>query len=275
MIQTWALLVDAYRDLNAKRLFWVVLAVSGLVVAAFAALGLDHGSVTLLGWTTPVHSPLLAFITPAVFYKRAFVTFGVDVWLSWLASILALVSTAGIFPDLMAGGSIDLYLSKPIGRVRLFLTKVAGGLLFVTLQVTVFCGCCFVLLRARGGQWEPGVFLAVPLVVLMFSYLFAVCVLLGVVTRSTVAALLLTLVFWAIAWGVQRSDDLVDLGRRCTSSGWTGWTGTSARPKPSWPGGRRRRRRPPMPAGLGVGRGCRTCSAAATARGPAANWKWS
>ncbi len=206
MTQTLALLLDSYRELNAKRLFWVVLGVSGLVVALFASLGLTGGSVTLAGWTTPFHSPLLSLVSPDVFYKRVFVSFGVEFWLSWLASVLALVSTAGIFPDLMAGGSIDLYLSKPISRVRLFATKVAGGLLFVTLQVAVFCGCCFVVLRVRGGTWVPGLFVAVPLVVLMFSYLFAVCVLLGVVTRSTIAALLLTLVFWAVLWAAQRSE---------------------------------------------------------------------
>ncbi len=35
--QTWGLLVDAYRELNSKKLFWVVLMLSGLVVLAFAA----------------------------------------------------------------------------------------------------------------------------------------------------------------------------------------------------------------------------------------------
>ena len=213
MTQTFALLLDSYRELNAKRLFWVVLAVSGLVVALFASIGLSAGSVTLLGWTTPIHSPLLSFVTREVFYKQMFVTFGIEYWLAWLASILALISTAGIFPDLMAGGSIDLYLSKPISRLRLFATKVFGGLLFVTLQVTVFCACCFVVLRVRGGDWEPGVFIAIPLVVLMFSYLFAACVLLGVVTRSTIAALLLTLLFWAVIWAVQRSEALLQLGQ--------------------------------------------------------------
>ncbi len=213
MTKTWALLFDSYRELNAKRLFWVVLGLSALVAAVFAALGLSNGSVTLLGWATPVRTPFFAFITPATFYKWLFVNFGVGFWLSWLAAILALVSTAGIFPDLMAGGSIDLYLSKPISRLWLFGTKVLGGLLFVTLQVTVFCLCCFLVLGVRGGAWQPGLFVAVPLVVLMFSYLFAVCVLIGVVTRSTIAALLLTLLFWVVIATAQWSERLALFGR--------------------------------------------------------------
>ncbi len=213
MNQTLALLLDTYRELNSKRLFWAVLALSGLIVALFAAVGIDHGSVTLLWWTTPLHPPMLALLTRDVFYKQLFVTFGVETWLSWVAAILALVSTAGLFPDLTAGGSIDLYLSKPISRLRLFLTKVFGALLFVALQVAVFCLCSFVVLRARGGVWQPGVFVAVPLVVLMFSYLFAVCVLIGVVTRSTLSAILLTMVFWLVIAAVQRTESFLLLAQ--------------------------------------------------------------
>jgi ABC-type transport system involved in multi-copper enzyme maturation permease subunit len=213
MIQTFALLMDSYRELNAKRLFWVVLGLTGLVVLLFASFGLNGQSLTFLGWATPVRAPFLSLVTPEVFYKQAFVTFGIGFWLSWLASILALVSTAGIFPDLMAGGSIDLYLSKPISRPRLFLTKVVGGLLFVTLQVTVFCACCFAVLRARAGVWVPGLFVAVPLVTLMFSYLFSVCVLMGVLTRSTVASLLLTLLFWVVIFAAQKAETFLLLGQ--------------------------------------------------------------
>ena len=36
MTQTLALLLDAYRELNAKKLFWVVLAISLIVVLSVA-----------------------------------------------------------------------------------------------------------------------------------------------------------------------------------------------------------------------------------------------
>ena len=204
MIQTFALLLDSYRELNAKRLFWVVLGLTGLVVVLFASIGVDAGVVTLVGWHTSFKLP---FLTPERLYKSLFVNFGIGFWLSWLASGLALVSTAGTIPDLLAGGSVDLYLSKPIGRTRLFLTKVAGGLLFVALQVAVFCVGCFAVFRLRGGIWLPGLFVAIPLVVLMFSYLFAVCVLIGVLTRSTITALLLTLLFWFVIGVTQWAEE--------------------------------------------------------------------
>ncbi len=129
-------------------------------------------------------------------------------WLTWIATILALISTAGIFPDLLSGGSIDLYLSKPIGRVRLFLTKYAAGLAFVFLQVLAFSFASFLLLGIRGGTWEPSVFLAVPVVVVFFSYLYCVSVLVGVMTRSTIAAILLTILFWLLILGVHSVEVL-------------------------------------------------------------------
>jgi hypothetical protein len=135
-----------------------------------------------------------------------FVTLGIGVWLTWLATILALVSTSGIFPDMINSRSVDLLVAKPISRLRLFVLQYAAGLLFVTLQVTIFTLICFMVIGFRGGVWEPGLFMAIPLVVVFFSYLFSVCVFLGVLTRSTMAALLLTLLFWAAVYGVGTAE---------------------------------------------------------------------
>jgi len=196
--QTWAIFYDAYRSLNAKKMFWIVLWLSALVAGAFACVGINEGGLKILVWQFDTQPLTTEEVAPAVFYKWLFVQFGIGIWLAWLASILALISTAGIFPDLINSGSIHLLISKPIGRLRLFFTQYAAGLLFVALQVTLFTLACFLVIGLRGGAWEPGLFMAVPLVVCFFSYLFCVCVLLGLVTRSTLAALLLTLLFWLL-----------------------------------------------------------------------------
>lgn len=209
MTQTLALLLDTYRELNSRRLFWISLAISGLIVAAFAALGVTKTGVTLLVWEVEVPFLQAADITPERFYKLLFTNFGVGFWLSWLGTILALVSTAGMIPDFIASGAVELTLSKPISRVRLFLTKYACGLLFVTLQVSVFSTASFLVIGLRGGVWEPGLFLAIPLVVVFFSYLFSVCVLLGLLTRSTIASLLLTLLFWFFLFCLNAADMIV------------------------------------------------------------------
>ncbi len=215
--QTWAIFYDAYRELNAKRLFWFVLAVSGLVVAAFAAIGINERGITVLWWELELFGLTSEMVPPERLYKAMFVQFGIGFWLSWLAMILALVSTAGMIPEFVASGSIELVLSKPVGRLRLLLTKFTAGLLFVALQVSVFSAACFLVIGIRGGAWEPGLLLAVPLVVLVFSYLYSVCVVIGLLTRSTIATLLLTLLFWFLVFAVNAADGFVLQGREANA----------------------------------------------------------
>lgn len=198
MTQTLALLLDAYRELNHRRLFWIALALSGLAVLAVSLVGINEQGISILHWNIELQGINSSILPPAMFYKAAFVTLGVSIWLTWVATILALITTAGIIPDLVSSGSIDLAVSKPISRARLLLTKFVGGLLFSTLQVSVFSIAAFFVIGLRGGAWEPGVFLAIPLVILFYSYLYSFCALMGVLTRSTVASLLTTILFWAI-----------------------------------------------------------------------------
>lgn len=209
LTQSKALLIDAYRELNSKKLFWITLVLSGLVVIAFAGVGINEKGVTLLFWNLDVPGVNSTNFPPARLYLTLFAKFGIGFWLTWLSMILALVSTAGMIPDLISGGAVELTLSKPLSRLRLFLTKYLFGLLFTGLQVTLFSLACFLLVGIRGHAWVPRLFLAVPFVVSIFSFLFCICVLLGLVTRSTVASLLLTLLLWCVIFLVNSSEAVI------------------------------------------------------------------
>ncbi len=206
LMQTWAMVIDAYRELCARKLFWITMALSGLVVLIFAAVGISKEGLTLLWFTLPIDGINTDILTKKFFYQNLFQGLGIGIWLSWIASILALVTTAGFFPNLIQAGSIEIHLSKPIGRLRLFLTRYLTGLLFVALQVAVFTTASFFVLGIRGGVWIPTVFLAIPIVIVFFSYLFAFCVLIGVMTRSAMPALLLTMLFWFALYIVNVGD---------------------------------------------------------------------
>jgi ABC-type transport system involved in multi-copper enzyme maturation permease subunit len=210
--QTRAIFLDAYRELNSKKLFWVVLILNVLVILGFSLLGANSRSLTILWYE--LGNMRGSGIDPVFLYKYIFSYFIVGFWFTWLAAGLALVSTASIFPDFLSSGSIDLYLSRPVGRGRLFLTKYAAGLVFVAVQVTIFTVLSFLVLGLRAGLWEFGLFWAIPIVVIFFSYLYGLCTLFGVWTRSTVAALLLTLLAWFLIWGVDKVDRTVlDFGQ--------------------------------------------------------------
>ncbi len=213
LTQTVAMLVDAYRELNAKKMFWITLVLSAFVVGAIACVGINDRGISILWWTIPAGVFNSSIVSPALFYKLVFVNFGFKIWLTWAATILALISTASLVPDFVAGGSIDLMLSKPVARLRLFFTKYLTGLLFVALQVAVFSGASFLVIGLRGGEWVWKVFLAVPLVLLFFSFLYCFCALIGLVTRSTIAALLLTILFWFMIFLVDSAEQSLLLFR--------------------------------------------------------------
>jgi len=198
MNQTLAIFADAYRELNHKKLFWITLGLSGALMAIFALFGVSDDYVTFLWY----HWTNVFGLTPAGAYRVIFSLAAIGFWLTWGATFLALVSTSGIFPDFLTAGSIDLYLCKPIGRLRLFLTKYFAGLLFVALQVTAFSVVSFLVMGFRGGIWAPSIFLAIPIVTVYFSYLFSIQVFVGVWTRSTIASFLVTALCFLLFFGV-------------------------------------------------------------------------
>jgi len=206
MTQTIAMLVDAYRELNARKMFWIVLFLSLIFVASMASVGINERGLTIFIWELPTAWFNTKVIDRGTFYKTMFISLGFQIWLTWAATILALISTAGIIPDFIGSGAIELTLSKPIGRVRLFLTKYATGLLFVTLQVSIFAVASFFVIGIRGGAWLPGLFLSVPLVVVFFSYLYCMATLIGLLTRSTVASLLMTILLWGLIFMLHLSE---------------------------------------------------------------------
>ncbi|CAN5726045.1 hypothetical protein BH11PLA1_BH11PLA1_05460 [soil metagenome] len=208
MRQTAAIFIDAYRELNHKKMFWISLGISALVVSMFAALGINERGITILWWQLdiPVNT---AILSPSFFYKFLFLQFGVNLWITFGAMGLALVSTASTFPDMVTAGSIELVLSRPISRVRYFFTRFLCSMLFVFLQTLLFAVLAFAVIGLRGGQWIWAVFATVPVALLMFSYLFSISVLVGVVTRSTVAAVLSVALFWPVAALVVKAEHQV------------------------------------------------------------------
>ena len=207
MTQTLALLIDAYRLLNARKIFWFTLALTALVVLSFAFVGINDVGIRIIAWDIEVPGVnLLSGWTEAFFYKAIFLNLGINIWLTWVATVLGLITTASIFPEFISAGSIEVVLSKPIGRLRLFITKYITGLLFVTLQVSVFAFGSFMVIGLKSGIWMPGIFVSIPIVVIFFSYLYGICTFFGVLTRSTIAALLLTILCWFCIFIVQTSE---------------------------------------------------------------------
>lgn len=206
------IMVDSLRLLRARALFWVTLGFSALVALIFLSIGFSpQGFSLLFGLAEYEHEFLRAGnpLAEVVYVGGIFNGVVVGVWLSWAAVGLALVSCASIFPDFMAEGSIGVFLSKPVGRLRLFFYKYLGSLMFVALQVGLFCLIVFFALRWRLGVWNPSVFWAVPVVVLIFSYLYSVVTYVAVRTRSVMAAIFAAMLVWFVSYLGQKGEEII------------------------------------------------------------------
>jgi ABC-type transport system involved in multi-copper enzyme maturation permease subunit len=205
----WTLLIDSLRLLRARALFWITLAISALAAVIYLSIGFTPTGLSMMFGMAEFDNPVLRAGTPAaeLFYLGLFSKFIVGVWLSWVAIGLAIISCAPVFPDFMAEGSIGIPLSKPVSRLKLFLYKYIGSLMFVVLQVGLFCAIVFFAVRWRVGTWNPSVFWAVPLVTLVFSYLYSVVVLVAVKTRSVLPAILAGILIWFASWVGQQGEE--------------------------------------------------------------------
>lgn len=205
------LLVDSLRLLRARVLFWVTLSISAIAALLYLSIGFTPTGVSILFGMTEIQNEAVHAGSPLAetFYLGLFSKFLVGLWLSWIAVGLALISCAPIFPDFMSEGSIGIPLSKPVSRLTLFFCKYVGALLFVILQVTIFCVIVFIALKWRLDVWNPSVFWAVPLVTLVFSYIYSVVVLVSVKTRSVLAAVLAGVGIWLLAWMGQKSEEVM------------------------------------------------------------------
>jgi len=68
-VQTWAMIVAAYRELNARKLFWVALALNVVVILVIAAVGIDEEGISVLGYDLQIPGVTSKLFPPADFYQ--------------------------------------------------------------------------------------------------------------------------------------------------------------------------------------------------------------
>jgi len=197
-MQLWALISDSFRHAVDRKIFWVLLAITGMVVLAMASIGFDEDRISLLfgAWEfeNQEYNPVTVIgrtnLIAIMVYSIS------DIFLGWVGITLMIIATASIFPAMMESGAVDILVSKPIARPVLFLYKYIASMVFVLAQAVIFVGLTFLVMGLRWAVWAPGYLLTIPLMLLLFSYLYCVSVLVGVHTRSTVAAILVSLAAW-------------------------------------------------------------------------------
>jgi ABC-type transport system involved in multi-copper enzyme maturation permease subunit len=119
-----------------------------------------------------------------------------------LGLLLALVWTAGFVPSFLDPHVASVLLAKPVPRWQLLIGKCLGVVSFVAVQIVLLIGLTWLTLGLRTWVWDMTYLWCIPLILLHFAIFYSFSVLIAVVTRSTVACVLGSVLFWLLAWGM-------------------------------------------------------------------------
>lgn len=203
-----ALAADTLRALCARRLFWLHLWLSLAVALVFASI-----SGTASGWSLgfglhSLPSPWLRDNTPWEQTLHCWVlSRAVRWWIAGASVILTLFATAAILPESLETGQAALLLPRIRRRSVLLTGRFLGALSYFLLLTSLSIALLMLAARWRLGSWNWDLWYALPAALLLYTPLHAVASLMGVLTRSTTAALLIALLFGAAAATLHQAAD--------------------------------------------------------------------
>jgi ABC-type transport system involved in multi-copper enzyme maturation permease subunit len=126
----------------------------------------------------------------------ALVSIFVDFFGGTLGIVLAIAATAFFVPRMLEKGSADVLFHKPINRFALYLSRYFAGLIFIALVAAFAVTGMYLGLIVVSGYNDPGILWAAVTLTYTFGLIHCVSMLIGVMTRSTVASILVTLIFF-------------------------------------------------------------------------------
>jgi ABC-type transport system involved in multi-copper enzyme maturation permease subunit len=229
------LVVDTFRQALASGIFWLMLAISGVCIAVCLSVSVvDAENLSAPGEPREFlprddpkakDDPHLAQVRGQlrIGFGAIEVPLGRDAhdavrYLQLLLAgvvadaagiLLMLVWTAGFLPTFLEPSASAVLLAKPVPRCGLLIGKYLGVLTFVLVQSLIFVFGTWLALGLRTGVWDPIYLMCIPLLLIHFAIFFSVSTLLAVSTRSTVACVFGSIVFWLLCWGMNYGRHMI------------------------------------------------------------------
>jgi len=111
-------------------------------------------------------------------------------------TLFALAATAFFVPRMLEKGAADVLFQRPISRWMLYLSRYFAGLLFIAILSGLLVGGMYLGFLLVSRHNDPGVLAAGLGLIYLFALIYSFSMLVGVVTRSTVASILLAGLFF-------------------------------------------------------------------------------
>lgn len=178
------LILHTFREVAAKATLWVLAGISTLILIV-VALGFstdataDGVVVMFFGHAT---SPPLekTQVEQAVAAMQA----GLAGGLMGGVFLFGIFATAGILPEALEKGIVDLYLSKPIARWELLAGKYFGAVTVMLANIVYFIGGIWLIVGLKAGVWSLQFLASALLMTFVFACLYSIVSFFAVVSRN-------------------------------------------------------------------------------------------
>lgn len=217
---TRALLEDAFYQVLDNKIFRLLLILVIVLVAPAFLIGCrTHEVLLLYGWKSISYEEVFRFFGQSY---QSYAAKGLDVQAKaiqvyqsliveslggTLGMVVCVSATAFFVPHMLEKGSADIQFSKPVSRTTLLLSRYFAGLLFVGILAFLLVAGIYLGLLVVSGYNDPGFLWGVFTLIYLFAILHAFSTAVGVFTRSTVVAILMSVILF--------------MGSGCVHGAWT------------------------------------------------------
>jgi ABC-type transport system involved in multi-copper enzyme maturation permease subunit len=201
-----ALALDSLYQVLDNSVFRILAVITAVPILLTFVVGFHEHQISLFfGWKSWSYESAMGFLGPATMPRiedaQGLVVEGVvalilEYGAGSLGVLFCIAATSFFVPRMIEKGAADVLFSKPLTRMVLYLSRYFAGLLFIALLASVMVIGMYLGLLIVSGYNSPGILIGAFTLTYFFGLIYAVSMLIGVVTRSTVAATLLTIIFF-------------------------------------------------------------------------------
>lgn len=145
---------------------------------------------------------------------------GFSFFLYFLCTFLAIFATAHLVPRMQEKGTVDLYLSRPVSRVKLLLSRYVAGLVLAATNLFYLIGSISLIVAWKTGVFNARFLLAGSIIFLVIAVLMAFSFLVGVITSSTAVSIMTSFGLFLFGWMMVGHDRFA----AAVSKEWQAWT---------------------------------------------------
>lgn len=209
-----ALLEDARQQVLDNMVFRLMVILLIIPISFSFLFGFGEDRITILFgvWEIDYQTLLQSFGGPPMeiaqvgeFFIQGVQAVFVTFFGGTVGIIFCIAATAFFVPRMMEKGAADTLFSRPVSRSTLLLARYFTGILFVAILAVVLVVGMFLGFWVTSGYSDPGFLWGALTLVYLYSLVHAFSIMVATWTRSSVAAILLSLMLFVIAGAVHRT----------------------------------------------------------------------